>query len=263
MTEILCGQMFRDAGVPAARATNARVQLNGRKLGFYVLVEGITEDFLQRCFENTKGNLYDFPYTHDITSTAVKESKDRDPSDLRALAAAAKEPDLAKRWERLGRVLDLDRFITYLAIEVSIWDWDCYAMCRNNYRVYHDPVTDKIVFMPHGMDQIFDNPKGSILPVMKGLVAKAVLETSEGRRRYFEQIRVFMQNQFTNERMTARVVELQNRIRPVLAEFNPNAVRKHDQAVIRLQEHIEQRILSVQKQVASPPEKPVRSSHFP
>src|SRR4029079_17909389 len=99
--------------------------------------------------------------------------------------------------------------------------------------------------------------------VMKGLVAKAVLETSEGRRRYFEQIRVFMQSQFTNERMTARVVELQNRIRPGLAEFNPNAVRKHDQAVIRLQEHIEQRIVSVQKAVARPPERPGRSYDFP
>jgi spore coat protein H len=263
MTEILYGQMFRDAGVPAARATNARVELNGRRLGFYVLVEGITEDFLGRYFKNTEGNLYDFPYAHDVTSAAAKESKDRDPADLRALAAAAKEPDLAKRWEHLGRVLDLNRFITYLAIEVSIWDWDCYAMCRNNYRVYHDPVTDKIVFMPHGMDQIFDNPRGSILPVMKGLVAKAVLETTEGRRQYFEQMKRFTENEFTEERLTRKVLELQHRIRPVLAELNPNAVRKHDQAVIRLRQHIEQRILSVQKQVARPPEKPVRSSHFP
>jgi spore coat protein CotH len=263
MTEILCGQMFRDAGVPAARATNARVQLNGRRLGFYILVEGVTEDFLQRYFENSQGNLYDFPYTHDITSRSVKESKDRDPSDLRALAAAAKEPDLAKRWERLSRTLDVNRFITYLAIEVSIWDWDCYAMCRNNYRIYHDPATDKIVFMPHGMDQIFDNPRGSILPVMKGLVAKAVLETSEGRRQYFEQIKLFTQNQFTEERMIRKVVALQERIRPVLAELNSNAAKKHDQAVIRLQQHIEQRISSVRKQLANPPQTAVPSSHFP
>lgn len=263
MTEVLCSQMFREAGVPAARGTHARVELNGRKLGFYVLVEGFTEDFLGRYFENVEGNLYDFPYRHDIRSTAVKESKDRDPSDLRALARAAQEPDLEKRWEQLAQRLDLERFITYLALEVMIWDWDCYAMCQNNYRVYHDPVADKIVFMPHGMDQIFHNPRGSIFPEMKGLVAKAVLGIPEGRRRYFERMAWLTETIFTQERMEGQVSELRNRIRPVLLDLNPNAARKHDQAVARLQQQIRQRIASVQEQLKRPPSQPVPSTHFP
>jgi hypothetical protein len=84
-------------------------------------------------------------------------------------------------------------------MEVAIWDWDCYAMCRNNYRIYHDPIADKIVFMPHGMDQIFHNPQGSILPEMKGLVARAVLETHEGRRQYFERMAIVATNPFTDD----------------------------------------------------------------
>lgn len=263
MTEVLCSRMFREAGVPAARGTHARVELNGRKLGFYVLVEGLTEDFLGRYFENVEGNLYDFPYRHDITSTAVKESKDRDPADLRALARAAQEPDLAKRWEQLAQRLDLERFITYLAMEVMIWDWDCYAMCRNNYRVYHDPAADKIVFMPHGMDQIFHNPRGSIFPEMKGLVAKAILEMPEGRRRYFERMARLIETLFTQEQMDRQVSELRRRIRPVLLDLNPNAARKHDQAVARLQTQIRQRIASVRQQLEQPPPKPVPSTHFP
>src|SRR5580765_5892348 len=209
MTEIICSRMFREAGVPAARATNARVTLNGRRLGFYVLVEGTTEDFLRLYFQDPRGNLYDFPYTHDITSPAVKESKDRAPTDLRSLADAANVRDLSTRWKRMGQVLDLDRFITYLALEVLIWDWDCYAMCRNNYHVYHDPTSDKLIFMPHGMDQIFDNPKGSILPVMKGLVARSLLETPEGRRLYFARMKLLSEKIFTKERMDQQVAELQ------------------------------------------------------
>jgi len=263
MTEVICSQLFREAGVPAARASHARVQLNGRNLGSYVLIEGMTADYLAPCFENTQMNLYDFPYTHDITSSAVKESQDRDPADLRALASAAKEPNLEKRWQRLEGVLDLERFITCLAIEVMIWDWDCYAMCRNNYRVYHDPTADKIVFIPHGMDQMFHNPQGSILPAMKGLVARAVLETPEGRRRYFERLAMLAENHFTRERMTRQVAELQSRIRPVLLALNPNAARKHDQAVARLQQRIHQRIASVQQQLTHPPTEAVPSSHFP
>ena len=38
--EIICGDLFRAAGVPAPRGTHARVELNGRDLGLYVLKEG-------------------------------------------------------------------------------------------------------------------------------------------------------------------------------------------------------------------------------
>src|SRR5689334_2540584 len=58
VNEALCTQLFRDIGVPAARATHAWVHLNGRDLGMYVLVEGINKDFLRRHFSSDSGNLY-------------------------------------------------------------------------------------------------------------------------------------------------------------------------------------------------------------
>jgi hypothetical protein len=63
--------------------------------------------------------------------------------------------------------------------------------------------------------------------------------------------------------MSQQVAELQNRMRPVLVALNPNAARKHDQAVTRLQRHIRQRIASVQQQLPHPPAEPVPSAHFP
>src|SRR6185295_2089788 len=39
MTELLCGELFRAADVPAARTTHARVEFNGRDLGLFVLKE--------------------------------------------------------------------------------------------------------------------------------------------------------------------------------------------------------------------------------
>src|SRR3954451_9091471 len=59
MTEIICGELFRAAGVPAARGTCARVSVNGRDLGLYVLKEGFGKEFLQQYFPNVDGNLYD------------------------------------------------------------------------------------------------------------------------------------------------------------------------------------------------------------
>jgi len=57
MTELLCGYLFRAAGVPAARTTHARVRLNGRDLGLYVIKEGFNKSFLRQYFKNVNGNL--------------------------------------------------------------------------------------------------------------------------------------------------------------------------------------------------------------
>jgi len=57
MNEIICGELFRAAGVPTPRATHARVIFNGRDLGFYVLKEGWDKRFLKRHFTQTSGNL--------------------------------------------------------------------------------------------------------------------------------------------------------------------------------------------------------------
>ena len=57
--EFLATQLFRDAGLPAARVTHARVQLNGRDLGLYVVIEAMTREFLKQHFKNPNGNLYE------------------------------------------------------------------------------------------------------------------------------------------------------------------------------------------------------------
>ena len=50
LNELLGGELFRDAGVPAPRVGHAVVELNDRRLGLYVLKEGFTEDFLALHF---------------------------------------------------------------------------------------------------------------------------------------------------------------------------------------------------------------------
>jgi spore coat protein CotH len=55
VSELLATELFRDAGVPAARVTHARMRLNGRDLGLYVVVEAMNKDFLKRNFGSGDG----------------------------------------------------------------------------------------------------------------------------------------------------------------------------------------------------------------
>jgi spore coat protein CotH len=257
VSEQLCRELFEAAGVPVPRATHAKVVLNGRDLGLYVLTEGFNKQFLKRYFKNTKGNLYDGGFLKDITEHLATNSGDnpKDQSDLKALAAAALEPNPATRWARLQKVLDVDRFISLIAMEVLLVHWDGYAMNKNNYRVFDDLGSGKMVFMPHGVDQMFGvmrvGPDLPIFPPMEGMVAQALVQTLEGRQQYLSRMTNLMASLYKVEALTNRVQELAAKIRPVLAERSADAARRHEYAVAGLCSRIVQREKSLKEQFAA------------
>jgi len=102
LCENLGGWVFRRAGIPAARVTNARVFLNGRDLGLYCVVESVDGNFLRRWFGENAGTVYEGD--HDIdTPLPTKLRGEDDPEFARALdpkrrprpATRAGEPPVA------------------------------------------------------------------------------------------------------------------------------------------------------------------------
>ena len=93
--------------------------LNGRDVGLYVLKEGFDARFLGRHFPRSEGNLYDGGFAQDIDANLTKETGKGpdDRGDLYALALAAREPNAAKRWTEVGERLDIDSFVTFMALE--------------------------------------------------------------------------------------------------------------------------------------------------
>src|SRR5262245_25507105 len=139
LSELVCGELFRAAGVPAARIGHAVVTINGKRRGLYYLKEGYDRFFRGRHFASTQGNLYDGGFLRDVDQPLqlLWGKKDvANHTDLKALAAAAREGKHEERFRKLEKLLDLDRFLAFLALEVITWDWDGYPMNRNNYRIY-------------------------------------------------------------------------------------------------------------------------------
>ena len=255
LCEAVCGELFLAAGVPAARAAHARVTLNGRDLGFYGLKEGFNKQFLARFFKNTKGNLYEGRLDREITEDLELNSGEGDVAkgaDLKALAAAAKMDDSSERLEALRKVLDVDRFISLMALEVMTGHWDGYCMHLNNYRVYHNLDDGKIVFLPHGMDQMFRDVNGALVPQFKGLVARAVIHTPEGPGLYRDRVAALLTNVFTAEKITNHIARMQARIQPALLAMNKDAAREQAGAARNLQNQILARIARLQRVVNDP-----------
>lgn len=254
VSEKVSRELFLMAGVPTPRACHAVVELNGRDLGLYVLVEGWGKEFLKRHFKNTKGNLYDGGFLKEVTDE-LSTNAGEDPqnqSDRIALAEAAKEKDLAKRLAALEKILDIERFLSFVALDVMLWDWDGYAMNRNNWRLYHDRDTGRMIFMPHGMDQMFWNPTGSVLPPMQGLVAKAVLEIPALRTRYFDKIKQLRGSVFDPVAMTNRVHQIAASFTPLLKEKYPKVAADQEKALADFCGAIIRRGQSLDEQLAQP-----------
>jgi len=252
LCEALGGEVFRAAGVPAAKVTFARVEINGRDLGLYVVAEAANKDFLSQYFKKAKGNLYEGS-KNDISDKLEKDGGDSstDQADLRALATAIKEPDLTARLKKLTPLLDLERFTAFAAAEVLTGHHDGYTMDRNNYRIYHDPTSGQMVFLPHGMDELFTKADEPLIPDWKGLVAKAVLTSPTGQRQYLDKMSSLLSTSCKAETIQGHVDDLSALIRPVLAEHDSGVTKAFDDAVAKLRERIGKRVAFLGQQIKS------------
>jgi spore coat protein H len=252
LSDLLCGELFRSVGVPASRFTHALVTINDRKCGLYCLKEGFDKSFLKANFGSSDGNFYDGGFLRDLDQPLdLVSGKDdvKDRKDLKALFTAARINDPARRFRELERLLELDKFVSYVAMEVVTWDWDGYPMKQNNYRLYHDPKRDKITFIPSGMDQMFGEPDGPLFPEFGGAVARALIQTPEGRKRYVARMKEILQDSFDVEKLIKRLDELQDRLRPALESVGEGAARDYPGHVDRLRDGIRRRQKSLEQQL--------------
>lgn len=257
--ELICSELFRSAGVPTPRVTHARVWINGRDWGLYVLKEGFDKTFLKRHFADAGGSLYDGGFLQDIGNDLEKDEGDaEDRSDLLALRTACAEPNAAKRWERVEELLDLESFFSFMAVELMTCHWDGYVRNRNNYRIYFDPKTHKAHFLPHGMDQMFNDPGAPVFNTAGSTVANVILQNLDWRARYRERVADLLPLFDPPEKLLKRIDEIHLRMRPTWEAISPNHARDQDERVKGLKNQLVARGKNLSEQLARPEPLPLR-----
>lgn len=247
LNELVSSHLFRQAGVPAARASHARVWLNQRDLGIYVLKEGFDPAFLRSWFNNATGNLYDGGFCREIDQPLEKDcgKGPDDHRDLKALRAACAIPDLAKRQAELEKVLDIDQFLSFSAMEMLTCHWDGYCRNRNNYRIYFNPANGKAIFFPHGMDQMFGDPNFPLFD-LGGIVGAAVMQVPEFRQR-FRTCLDELAPLFDPEKLNPTIDSVSKRLQPVLEAMNKDQARGYLGNMQGVKERVKQRYASLQR----------------
>lgn len=218
--QVMSYALFRKAGVPAPRCNLARVSVNGVDLGIYSNVESIKKPFILRNFGNDDGNLYegqvaDFTPRQMLKFQLKTNEKDTDGLDeLQKVVDAlyVTDTDLKKSLEK---VIDLDAFLTFWAMESITGHWDGYSGNKNNFYTYHNPETGLFSFIPWGTDGSFeeghsflDNVPNSVYAASQ--IANRLYNNPETRDLYHNKLKYILENIWNTEELLAQVNQIGN-----------------------------------------------------
>ena len=229
--QCLAYDLFRPLVHPAPRCNYAHVFVNGVDMGVYTNVESIKKPFVRRNFSDPEGNLYegtlsDFEKVGWEPSTKKTNGDTPDKTAINGLAEVLQGPD-DTLIEGISSYVDLDAFLNFWVIETLTAHWDGYAGNTNNYHMYHDPTSDRLHFIPWGVDQTFQSTfmlfeVGSLLtrstpPV--SLTRRLYLHP-EGQAMYLERLTEVMDAYWDPEALSASIASMRAVFERVVVQWD-------------------------------------------
>lgn len=178
MHERVVYRVYREFGVPAYRANHALLYVqevdedgavtSDRFYGLYALLENANRDMIGRWFDDKNGNLWEIwdadfydgyvpcPNTYGSAGCFQLEFGEENRDQIQAVADALERSGEAAI-DAADPYFDWDAWVDYWAVGALVAQYDAYpyASPGDDCHVYHDPTSDKLVFMPHGADETF------------------------------------------------------------------------------------------------------------
>ena len=241
LREKLAYDLFEEAGVPAPRATFAKLYLtieghyDDEYLGLYTLVEQVDKVFLNDRFSDTSGNLFkcegmfDLVYKGDFPGAYIKEyeaklkKKQRDFSVLIRFIKMLNETPEEKFEEEIEKAFDVENFLSWLAVNTLLSNLDSYAGTGHNYYLYYNKSTGKFEFIPWDLNEAFGNfQMGSAQDMMEldiyepyakpKILIERILSVPKFKERYIEKIKSLLDGPFQQSVMYQKIDALYKKI---------------------------------------------------
>jgi spore coat protein H len=239
LREKLAGEFFRSAGVPTPQRAFVAVTLDhgsgATYMGLYTMAEVPDDPLFEAAFGNNDGNLYKpdgvsarwlADAVYDENSFSKKSNEEAaDWSDVEAAVAALNaDPSDAPAWrEELELHLDVQGFLTYLAANTVMQDWDQYGNIPHNYYLYGD-LSDggRIHWIPWDHNESLKESGGMMPPLPLDMssvgpdwpLIRRLLDDPVYLAQYQSHVADFVTGPFLQETALARVTQAHALIAP-------------------------------------------------
>ncbi|MBW8189891.1 CotH kinase family protein [Neiella marina] len=158
MREAIAYDLLREMGVDAPEYSYVNLYINDELFGFYLMVEVIDGEFVEKHFDNENGDLYkpdgtgsDLVWIDDDISSysEINLQSNEDSSDQGAFIDFVSDLDNADL-----ATTDVDSVLRYLAVSVSLSNLDSYqGSLAHNYYIYE---SDGVFsFLPWDLNESF------------------------------------------------------------------------------------------------------------
>ncbi|HZV69984.1 MAG TPA: CotH kinase family protein [Saprospiraceae bacterium] len=169
----ICWDLLRDIGIPAPRANHIQLFINGEYFGLYANDEHIDEEFVRTRFGSNDGNLYKCLYPADLTYLGSNPdaykfmSGGRRAYELNTHEAIDDYSDLAHFIDVLNntsademqcaleKVFNVNAYLKAMVFDILAGNWDGPLYNKNNFFLYHNPVTGLFEYIPFDLDNTF------------------------------------------------------------------------------------------------------------
>ena len=212
--------LFRRMGLVAPREASTRLFINGEYIGHYLLVEDITQDFLTRVFNENNGYLYEYTpgdwagpglgYHFEYLGQDLSKYSDAnnptpfdpqthtnapDTVTLEGMIRTINQASDADFLSAMAPYLDLKLFLTHVAVETYVSDFDCIlgsAWGMNNFFLYRFENKKLSQFIAWDKDGAFSPwpPDGGSKPIMLftdvNVLTRRLMAIPEYQNAYFE-----------------------------------------------------------------------------
>jgi len=203
--EPLTYAVFEAMGIASPQIAYTRVTVNDEFWGVYWLIENVDKNFLAARFGQKEGNLYKYEYLEDYrfadkgsdgkSYAPIFQAESPDNPDMTGLvqfiqtANSAPEAGFAAA---MAPYIDVDRFLTYLAVENAIAGQDGFLGLQgmNNFYVYQMAGTTRFVFIPWDQDTTFVSASWPVLNnVETNVLARKLLADPARKQFYLDQVK--------------------------------------------------------------------------
>ncbi|MCR8634760.1 CotH kinase family protein [Paenibacillus radicis (ex Xue et al. 2023)] len=233
MREFLTYELAEEMGLPTPAYSFVNVYINGELKGFYLAVEQIGEEYLERNFGNAYGALYkanggtgsELNWLEDIDAYTGLDLKSKSANN-NVLLDMVDELNNGTHYEE---VLDVDEALKFIALNVLTGNMDSYlGNNKHNYYLYEDD--GKFAVLPWDYNMAFGGLGGSGLLIdepTQGTLAdrpliNKLLKVDAYKEKYHEIIEEAIDGYLSNEAFSARVKELSDMI-STYVEKDPTA----------------------------------------
>ncbi|ORX87879.1 hypothetical protein BCR32DRAFT_289000 [Anaeromyces robustus] len=158
--KLVCDILNR-VGLPSTQSTFVRLTINGNLYGLYTLMDTPEPSNIKRLYNTKKDDLKiiqckytGFTFTYGTANYCVSDDSD-DKSNIQEFNEFLAEVDKAQTIEDLEKIMNIDIFLKYIAIDWIIGSSDHLLINGNNVYFYKSEINNKWDIIYYDFDNTF------------------------------------------------------------------------------------------------------------